>query len=217
MRDLITLTGMVIKSADYAEFDRRITLLTDDRGKITVFVHGARRVNSAFLATTELFAFGRFTLTEGKSAYNMIKADISNYFEELRSDPESFFLASFFLELADYYARENNDDIELLKLLYQSVRALVSKRFEPDLVKSVYQIKAIVVNGEFPGLPSDRHFSAGVRHAVEHVVSSPIEKLYTFRLEEEVLKDFSRLSDEYVSGLINRKFKSLDIVGIRSS
>ena len=63
MRELVNVTGIVIKSDNYAEYDRRITLLTDDRGKITVFVHGARRSGNRFMAKTEPFAFGEFVLT----------------------------------------------------------------------------------------------------------------------------------------------------------
>ena len=35
--------GIVIKSINIGEFDKRITILTRDRGKIGAFVRGARR------------------------------------------------------------------------------------------------------------------------------------------------------------------------------
>ena len=228
MRDLICVTGIVLKSSDYAEYDRRITLLTHDRGKITVFVHGARRSGNAFMASTEPFVFGDFFITEGKSAYNMQKADISNYFEELRGDLEGFYLGSYILEVADYYSRENNDELELLKLVYQStkqlrertmlnldtpLKAVVSGKFSRKLIKAVFQIKSVVVNGEFPGVPADIKVRDGTKHAVEHVVNSSIERLYTFTLTEEVLKEFSDLSDRIMAKVIPRRFKSLEVYG----
>ena len=212
MRELVNVTGIVLKSDNYAEYDRRITLLTDERGKITVFVHGARKSGNRFMATTEPFAFGRFSLTEGRSAYNMQQADISCYFEELRADLEGFYLGSYILEIADYYSRENNDDLELLKLVYQSLKAIVSGKFSLRLIQAVYQIKAIVVNGEFPGVPVGRSLMPGTVHAVEHVMRAPVEKLYTFSLSEEVLDEFARLSDEFRKRLIHKNFNSLVMV-----
>ena len=212
MRDLVEVTGIVIKSDNYAEYDRRITLLTDDRGKITVFVHGARRSGNRFMAATQPFAFGKFILTEGRSAYNMQQANISCYFEELRENLEGYYLGSYILELADYYSRENNDDLELLKLVYFSLKAVVSGKFSYVLIKAVYQIKAIVVNGEFPGAPQDRSLKAGTYHALEHVMGSSVEKLYTFELSEAVLKEFAALSDEYMARLIHKSFNSVNMV-----
>ena len=62
-------------------------------------------------------------------------AEISNYFENLMADYVGAYYGMYFTEVADYYTRENNDEREMLKLLYQSLRALGSEKLPNPLVK----------------------------------------------------------------------------------
>lgn len=152
MKTNFVVTGLVINTMPMGEYDKRITLLTKERGKITAFARGARRPNSSLLAATNPFSFGEFELFEGRSAYTVAKATISNYFRNLAFSPESACYGFYFLEFADYCCQENNDETEMLKLLYQTLRALESSRFDNRLVRAVYELKALAVNGEAPNV-----------------------------------------------------------------
>ena len=114
MLDSTAVTGMVIGTSPINEYDRRVVLLTKERGKITAFARGARRQYSAMLAGTQLFAFGTFRVIEGKNAYTLVSAEIMNYFEAIPREPLRACYASYFLEMAGYYGRENNNEVELL-------------------------------------------------------------------------------------------------------
>lgn len=212
MKDYIQATGMVLLATPVNDYDRRTVILTKEFGKITAFCRGARRQGSRMMAVTNPFVFGTFKLYEGKDAYNLVDADITHYFEELRSDFEGAYLGMYFLEFSDYCTRENNDDLLMLKLLFQSVRAIIKKNIDNRLVRAVFEIKAVAVNGEYPGIPVGRELLPATIHALNHIVDSDIEHLYTFAVSEEVLKELSQLAEIYRKRFADRPFKSLEIL-----
>ncbi len=211
MQEALFLTGMVIKQSAVGEYDRRVVLLTKERGKVTAFARGARRMNNALGAATAPFCFGTFRLFEGKNAYTLAEANISNYFEGFRTDFEATCYGMYFLEIADYYTRENNDEGRMLKLLYQSLRALLHPVFEKQLIRSVYEIKTIVINGEFPGLPQEE-ISDACGNALLHIQNAPVEKLYTFRLSAKALEELAHYASSYRQACMHQHFKSLEIL-----
>lgn len=150
MSQLITVTGMVIFASPIGEYDKRVVILTKERGKLSAFAKGARRPQSHLAGAAAPGSFGTFSLYEGRSSYTIHSADISHYFAELRTDVEAAYYAFYFFEFADYYAKEGNDERELLRLLFQTMRVL-TKRVQPlELVKNVFELKALTINGEGP-------------------------------------------------------------------
>ena len=212
MQEFLWVTGMVLKQTPIGEYDRRICLLTKEKGKISAFARGARKQGSRFAAATNPFSFGTFKLYAGRDSYTVSEVEIQNYFEELMTDFEGAYYGMYFAEVADYYTRENNDEREMLKLLYQSLRALCAPSIPNRLVRCVYEIKAVVVNGEFPGLPQGQTFADSTVYTVEYIVNSSVEKLYTFTVTEPVLMELEQLSHLYRTKIMEQEFKSLEIL-----
>lgn len=212
MQDFIQVTGIVIKSIPVGEYDRAVTILTTGKGKISAFARNARKQNNRFMATTSPFCFGRFKIYAGRNSYSIAEAEIENYFEELRGDLENVYYGMYFLEVADYYTRENNDEAEMLKLLYQSLRALIHKSLDNRLVRVTYECKAMVVNGEFPGLPRKQELSESAAYALKYIADTPVEKLYTFTVIESVLLELQEATEKYRERIWGHHFKSLEML-----
>ena len=148
MGEVITLVGMILVAAPIKEYDKRIELLTKERGRISAFAQGARKPNSALSACTIPFTFGEFQLYEGKTSYNLQSAVITNYFGEIAQDYDALCYASYFAEIAQYLSRENMDAGNELNLIYITLRAVIAKKVPLKLIKLIYEMRYLFLQGE---------------------------------------------------------------------
>ncbi len=150
MADQIKVTGMVISSSPVGENDKRIVLLTKEKGKISAFARGARRPGNRLMAASDSFAFGTFYLIAGRDSYTVVNSEISNYFRELANDVTVTYTAYYFVELAGYFAVENQDGSQLLNLIYAAFKAMLGRKMDIELIRYVYELKLLALNGEYP-------------------------------------------------------------------
>lgn len=240
MVNQVKLTGIVLSASPVGEYDKRLVILTGRRGKITAFVKGARRPSNRFSAGSRPFAFGEFTLYQGREAYNVVEMDISNYFDEIATDINAVYYGFYFLELADYYSHENVPAIEMIQLLYQSLRALNHKSIPDKLVRYICELKMFAINGEYPdvfscvecgnkedlcGFSVEKsgavckecvgkvkdiiELNTSTFYTMQFIISSSIEKLYSFTVSEQVLTELAMVMGRWRSKYIDREFKSL--------
>lgn len=237
----VTLTGMVILAAPANEYDKRVVILTRERGKITAFAKGAKRSRSQLAAGTRPFSFGEFTLYAGKTAYNLVSVRIENYFEEITGKIESVYYGSYFLEMADYFGTENVESTDMLLLLYQSLRALMKESLDNRLVRRIFELKILTINGIYPsvfecmkcgrkeelnGFSMKFHgtlcshcqnedkieLSTSTIYAMQYIISSGIGKLFTFSVSEEVMIELSMVLNRFMVVYVDKKFNSLELL-----
>lgn len=212
MQEYVLVTGMILQALPMGEYDRRVVVLTKERGKLSAFARGARRQNSRLMARTNPFCFGTFKLYEGRNSYTLVDGEISNYFDGFREDFEGAMYGMYFMDVADFCTRENNDEQDMLLLLYQSLRALLLPSIPNELVRYIFEMKTLVVNGEFPGIPKDRDLKQDTRYAIEFVETAGLDKLFTFVVSKEVMEELSACAASYRKKWAGRKFKSLEIL-----
>ncbi|MCR4961203.1 MAG: DNA repair protein RecO [Lachnospiraceae bacterium] len=214
MQDFMKVTGMVIGAFPSGEYDKRLTVLTKESGKITVFVPGARRQGNRFGAVADLFVFGEFSLYVGKSAYRLQDAKVLNFFEFLRDDLNAAYYGMYFLELADYYTRENNDEALVLLLVYRALQGLKSEKLDNSFVKTVFELKMFVIEGDL--IPPKRlgETSADIKAAVDYIIGASIEKLFSFSLKDDGNEKLRLLAGEERKRIVDRKLNSLEILEV---
>ena len=80
MREEIQVTGIILYATLVKEYDKRLVILTKERGKITVFANGARKAVSQLRAASQSFVMGTFTVFPGRDSYTLVKAEVREYF-----------------------------------------------------------------------------------------------------------------------------------------
>ena len=148
----IVLTGIVLGSQPVGEYDRRLSMLTCERGRISAFARGARKPMSSLRAVSRLFTFAKFSLYAGRDSYSVSKCENPVFFDEIIMDPEKTYYAMYFCELMEYFTRENADEKEQVKLLYSAFRALIKDVIPLNLLRRIFELRAIANFGEMPNV-----------------------------------------------------------------
>ena len=146
----IKVRGLILNAMPVGEYDRRVSILTCDRGRISAFAAYSRRPKSTLRACTQPFVYGVFTLREGRDSYNMVSCDEPNFFDELKADLDSMYYAMYFCEMMEYLTREGCDEKEQVKLLYVSFNALLKKQVPVKLIRRIFELRAMANFGEAP-------------------------------------------------------------------
>ena len=108
-------------------------------------------------------------------------------------------------------AQENLEAPQMVELLYLSLKALLHKGLKNELVRRIFELRMLMLEGEYteePPLPSGK----SVQEAWHHVLSVPLGRLYTFTLEEGTLLSFSRNVDYLCKESFPKQFQSLRIL-----
>ncbi len=146
--EIAEVTGMVLNASPVKEYDKRIELLTRERGRIAAFATGARKPGSTLSACTIPFTYGVYQLRRGRDAYHVQSARIDRYFFQIARDFDVLCYASYFSELARYFTAENTDASRELLLLYVTCQALTRGQISLSLMRSIYEMKMMQLEGE---------------------------------------------------------------------
>ncbi len=211
MREIVELTGMVIKTMPIGEYDRRITLITKERGKVSAFVKGARHQSRGLLGNTLPFVYGIFRFYEGRNSLSLCSAEIIKYFDEVKADIQRTCYGSYFLELADYYGREYLPEQDALKLLYVALLALTKASIPYKLTRRIFELRIMAINGEYDPMPEELKDEAA-KYAWHFIINTEIVKLYTFNLSNKAFFEIEKCIDRMMNKFIDKNMHSLEVL-----
>ncbi len=148
---LVRVEGIVIRSMDYGEGNKIITVLTKPFGKTSIMVKGARKMKSRFGALAQLLTLGEFIYYQSKpgSMGSLNHGEIEESHSRLR---EHLTLAAYAAYIAELTDKLVHDD-EPAPLLYEQLKAALQgleDNKDPEIVTALYEWKAVTAAGYEP-------------------------------------------------------------------
>ena len=210
MSDSIKVQGMVLKATPVGEHDKRLVIQTTALGRITAFARGARRPNSPLVASANPFVMGEFTLYEGKNAYNCAEVNASGYFRELSGLIPGVYMGFYFLDLVDYFGRENIDGTDMLNLLYVCLKMLIRDDVPDMFVRCVFELRLLYQAGVYA--PDPGRMEEGLYALCDRICRLPLRKLFTELPEEDMVEKLDAYAEKVTKNTLDRPLKSAEIM-----
>ena len=204
MNSEILVKGIVLACVPQGEYGKRIVILSDTLGKITVFASGAAKQTSKIIGAVRPMTAAEFTLGEGRGAKSIHGVSVMDAFDEISMDPETAFYGMYFLELADYFGTEGmaeEDAKQMLNLLFLALAALRKKELSPETIRRMFELRMLVHEGLYT--EDSGTDDASAEALWRYTLASPLSGLFDAETVRPVLSS-AEFSDA-VKHLMNRE------------
>lgn len=143
------LEGIVIRTNDYGETNKVITLFTRESGKIGAMARGAKKPKSRLSAVTQLFTHGQFLVQQGSGLGTVQQGEILSSYRSLREDIVKTAHAAYIVELTDKLTEDKQSNPYLYELLNQTLNYM-NEGIDIDVLTFLYEMKMLIVGGIQP-------------------------------------------------------------------
>ncbi|MFV8826689.1 DNA repair protein RecO [Alkalihalobacterium sp. APHAB7] len=143
--------GIVIRTSDYGESNKIVTLFTREMGKIGVMARGAKKPKSRLAAVSQLFIYGTFLVQKSSGLGTLQQGEIIQSYREVRNDLLRASYASYIVELTDKLTNDRERNPFLFELLMQTLH-YIDEEVDPEILVRLYEVKMLFVAGIGPQL-----------------------------------------------------------------
>lgn len=146
----IKLNGIVIAENNMGDYDKMLTMLTPNFGKISCVAKGARRQQSALLAGTQLFCFGEYLMYKGTNTYHINSCETIEIFYNLRTDLNKLKYAIHINKIIQDVTEENENCYKILQLFLNTLYTISETDKDKDFVLAVFKFRLLTILGFTP-------------------------------------------------------------------
>ena len=155
--ELLTISALAIREIDYDENDKLLTLLTNEKGALTVIVKGAKSLRNKNSACAQLLCYSEFILKERNGFYTLNEASLIEQFFDVRRDMSSFALAQYVAEVCSAISVENENGGEMLSLALNTLYMICKGERSLDIIKAVFELRCACVSGLCPDITACKY------------------------------------------------------------
>jgi DNA repair protein RecO len=144
------VSALVLRLRNLGEADRVLTLLTQEKGKLTAVAKGARRPRSK-LASLQAFSLATLQLAAGKNLDTITQAIVRLPFLTLRTEVARFAYANYFAELAEAFSETRERSPQFFDLVV-SAFSFLDRGAEIEPLARAYELRLLDLSGYAPQL-----------------------------------------------------------------
>ncbi len=153
MRDE-SIDGLVLRVRDYGDHDRYLSVLTAEKGRITLLSKGSRSMKGGQSSISQLYSYANFEYYR-RGDFNILKGGVlQNSFYALSGDIDRLNLASYLCDVASEVTDEGEDAGEVLRLMLNSLYAISRELYPQEIIKGAVEMRLSALSGYEPELES---------------------------------------------------------------
>ena len=143
--------GIVLKSTEFEEADKIVTIYTKSYGKISAIAKGVRKIKSKFGSSLEILTHSIFLIYKGRNIDIVSQTEILESFFSTSKEVIKFAFAVNCVEMVNKLTEEREINIGLFNLLKEVLHYL-RKTDEPKLLNLSFKWQTISLLGYRPSI-----------------------------------------------------------------
>ncbi len=118
------IDGVILRTNDFGDANRVVTVYTKSRGKLELNAYGVRRSKSPMSGALQMFNHISAEVSRGAQVDTIREADVINFYSNLTAELERIGYASIFFETVNRMTLPNFPEAGVYELLVKSLPAL---------------------------------------------------------------------------------------------
>ncbi len=142
--------GIIIAEKIMSDFDKMLTILTPNMGKIECVAKGSRRPKSLLMAGTQFLCFGDYMLYKGGENYSMNSCETIELFYNIRTDLDKLKYAVYITKIINDVTTENQNNYKILQLYLNTLYVISNTDKDLEFVTSIFRLRLLSIIGYRP-------------------------------------------------------------------
>ncbi len=142
--------GIIIAEKILSDFDKMLTILTPNMGKIECVAKGSRRPKSLLMAGTQFLCFGEYLLYKGGDNYSMNSCETIELFYNIRTDLDKLNSAVYITKIINDVTTENQNSYKVLQLYLNTLYVISNTDKNLELIVSIFRLRLLSILGYRP-------------------------------------------------------------------
>ena len=142
--------GIIIAEKVMSDFDKMLTILTPNMGKIECVAKGSRGPKSLLMAGTQFLCFGDYMLYKGGENYSMNSCETIELFYNIRTDLDKLKYAVYITKIINDVTTENQNNYKILQLYLNTLYVISNTNKDLEFVTSIFRLRLLSIIGYRP-------------------------------------------------------------------